>query len=177
MRRPQANRRAGGRCIHPSRVSSRRASPHRTSPRRTSGADASPARSQPHAMRAAETDPVRASMQQASRDVPAWPPNAPAKLRANPTKCERSELPQIARQLQRTLCRRRADARLPQLGTSATRNASITSDDSFRCSRTVRAPAAFSRTACWPVAIPTKGSWSARAVLTSQSPSPTLMTR
>lgn len=31
------------------------------------------------------------------------PSNAKAKLRANPTKCERSELPKIARQLQRSL--------------------------------------------------------------------------
>ena len=32
-----------------------------------------------------------------------WPNNAPANLRASPTKCERSELPKIARLVQRTL--------------------------------------------------------------------------
>ena len=40
-------------------------------------------------------------------------PNAPAKLRASQTERERSELPQIARQLQRTLGLRREVARRP----------------------------------------------------------------
>ena len=33
-----------------------------------------------------------------------WPHNAPANLRASQIECERSELPKIARQVQRTLC-------------------------------------------------------------------------